>query len=57
MECHRIFVKFGEGVFGDLWGHERMSVKVAADPVGEVDFGIGVLFTKVFDIPSGVFPG
>ena len=30
LECYRIFVKFGEGFFGDLWGHEGMAITVAA---------------------------
>lgn len=57
MHQHRIFVQLGEGVFGDLRGHERMAVAVAADPAGEAQFWVSAVETEIVDIPTRVFPG
>ena len=56
MHTNCVFVKFGESVLGYFWGDKRVSVAVATNPVREAEFWIGVLFAKVFDIPTGIFP-
>jgi hypothetical protein len=49
-------MKFSEGVFGYFWCDKGVTVAVAANPVRKAEFWIGVLFAKVFDIPTGIFP-
>lgn len=57
MHQNGVCVQFGERVFGDLGGHERVAVAVATNPAREAEFRIGVVEPEVFHVPARVFPG
>lgn len=57
MHRHRIFVKLGEGVFGDLGSNKRVSVAIASDPGGKTEIRVGVFAFQIGRVPAGIGPG